>query len=479
MKLWTALTIAALFSSSVQAQAALQALARQLPACSLACFTSEIPQSTCATNLTTACMCTNAALNAAVGACASQTCTVYELLQTKNISTTSCGVPSVRNTGDKFNAIAYAGIAAAVVSYLLRLAASIPKNGRQMSWDDATMGVVVVLCIPPAVFAPFLVDNGLGRDIWTLRAEQITNVLHFYYAGEIFYVLGLGISKISILFFYLRVFPAKDFRRILWAVMGVCIAYTVAFFFATTFQCIPVSMAWNQWDGIHKGRCNDIHLQGWIAAAINIVLDAIVMVLPLKHLAKLNMNLKRKLMVMSMFSVGIIVILVSVLRLYSLVHFANSKNITWDYVEAGYWSLLEINFSVICGCMPAHRLLIARAWPKIKLTFHSTRGVTDHSTKSTEASRSTASATNKVVNVSVKPKTGDEGDFVPLVNMETRSGSALGNSGPGSDLKVSEWIDRMPAAGVGHTNSHSTVSQHNDHLDDWPMYHSATGEEHV
>jgi hypothetical protein len=146
--------------------------------------------------------------------------------------------------------------------------------------------------------------------------------------------------------------------------MGLSVAYTIAFFFATTFQCILISQAWEQWDGHHQGKCNNIHLQGWIAAAINIALDALVMVLPLKHLARLNMNLKRKLMVMSMFSVGIIVILISALRLYSLVYFANSTNLTWDYVEAGYWSLLEIDF-FICESMPAHRLLIARALPKI------------------------------------------------------------------------------------------------------------------
>jgi hypothetical protein len=44
----------------------------------------EIPKSTCAIDLTPTCMCTNDALNAAVGACSMQTCTTYELLR-KNI----------------------------------------------------------------------------------------------------------------------------------------------------------------------------------------------------------------------------------------------------------------------------------------------------------------------------------------------------------------------------------------------------------
>jgi hypothetical protein len=47
----------------------------------LACFAQEIPKSTCATDLTSECLCTNTALNAAVGACSMQTCTKFELLR--------------------------------------------------------------------------------------------------------------------------------------------------------------------------------------------------------------------------------------------------------------------------------------------------------------------------------------------------------------------------------------------------------------
>ncbi|KAJ4352940.1 hypothetical protein N0V95_003793 [Ascochyta clinopodiicola] len=284
------------------------------------------------------------------------------------------------------------------------------------------MAVVVLLAIPPAVFSVFLAENGLGRDMWTLKDQQITNVLRFYYFGEIFYVLALGVSKISILCFYLRVFPQKDFRALIYGAIGLSVAYTVAFFFATTFQCTPISYAWTQWDGLHMGTCNDIHLQGWIAAGINIVLDALVMVLPLKHLAGLNMNLKKKLMVIAMFSVGIIVIFTSSMRLYTLAHFAKSQNITWDYFEAGYWSLLEIDVSIICGCMPALRLLISRMWPKIKLTFHSSKGNSENSSGISRGTRSSATGFNKTVNISVKSKTEDYSDFVPLVHIDTNDG---------------------------------------------------------
>jgi len=303
-----------------------------------------------------------------------------------------------------------------------------------------------------------VVHNGLGRDIWTLNDNQITNVLYYYYLGEISYVVGLGISKIAILSFYLRVFPAKEFRMKIYAVMGLAIAYTIAFSFATVFQCIPVSTAWNQWDGLHKGKCNNVHRQGWVAGAINIVLDTLVMILPMNNL---NMKLKQKLMVMSIVSVGIIVLFTSAMRLYSLVKFANSQNVTWDYVGAGYWSLLEIDVSIICGCMPALRLLMSMTLPKIKSTLRSSKGDSQPSTFS-NSSQSTGTDNKHMASISITPTSGDESDFVPLVDIEP--GDRFGHSKdphPGTEHKV-----------------HSNHVDH-EHLDGWPMPTAIMNKEHV
>lgn len=72
---------------------------------------------------------------------------------TKNVSSNGCGVP-VRNNGQMFIALGIAGVVFAVLAFVLRMGASLGKGGRQVSWDDATMAIVVVLAIPPAVFAP-------------------------------------------------------------------------------------------------------------------------------------------------------------------------------------------------------------------------------------------------------------------------------------------------------------------------------------
>jgi hypothetical protein len=115
--------------------------------------------------------------------------------------------------------------------------------------------------------------------------------------------------KISLICFILRVFPDKNFRRICYAIEVLVVAYGISFTTATALQCWPARYAWKQIYSDEQGTCNNIHLQAWLAAVFNIVLDVILLALPLGSLWKLNMGLKKKLMVMAMFSLGILYVL--------------------------------------------------------------------------------------------------------------------------------------------------------------------------
>lgn len=124
--------------------------------------------------------------------------------------------------------------------------------------------------------------------------------------GEIFYFAAQATNKISILLFILRIFPDKEFRKYIYGTMGLVGAYGFAFIMATAFQCSPPNHSWLQLDATHSGSCNNINLQGWFSAIFNIVIDLIILALPLKHLYRLNISMKKKLMIMLMFSLGVL-----------------------------------------------------------------------------------------------------------------------------------------------------------------------------
>jgi hypothetical protein len=106
------------------------------------------------------------------------------------------------------------------------------------------------------------------------------------------------------LLLYLRIFPDKKFRKVVLFVIALNVGYGIAFVCISIWQCRPLPGAWERWDGTFKGTCNDINVQGWTSAGINIALDAITLSLPLFPLSKLKMARARKISVMLMFSLG-------------------------------------------------------------------------------------------------------------------------------------------------------------------------------
>ena len=80
--------------------------------------------------------------------------------------------------------------------------------------------------------------------------------------------------------------------------------YIIAFVTATALQCIPIRIAWEHWDGEHHGKCINLNADAWASAAVNILLDLVVIVIPMRELSKLAMTRRRKVGIMCMFLGG-------------------------------------------------------------------------------------------------------------------------------------------------------------------------------
>ncbi|EKG09298.1 integral membrane protein, putative, partial [Macrophomina phaseolina MS6] len=127
-----------------------------------------------------------------------------------------------------------------------------------------------------------------------------------YYIDEPLYLASTALTKISILYFYLRIFPNESFRRATATLIACCIAYFIVFATVSVFQCRPISAAWKHWDGEHSGECNNVNAQGWACAVANIILDISIIMLPLPQLAKLKMSVGKKARLFAIFSVGLL-----------------------------------------------------------------------------------------------------------------------------------------------------------------------------
>lgn len=264
---------------------------------------------------------------------------------TKNTSFSNCNAP-IRDHGPGYIVVSWVLIVLAVIFVIIRFAFKIFEH-HDLGEDD--WAVLATLCGGIACHAVTLcaIKQGLGRDLWTLRPEQITQMLLFFEILAVLYFATLMLLKLSMLFFYIKVFTTPRAARLLWGTALFTFVWGVVYIIVAIFQCQPISFFWNKWDGLHEGTCLNINAITASNAAISIALDLWSLGIPLWQLWGLNMHWKRKVGVALMFGVGTFVTVVSILRLQALVNFAKSNNVSWEFYGVSRWSTIEIGVGTI------------------------------------------------------------------------------------------------------------------------------------
>lgn len=122
------------------------------------------------------------------------------------------------------------------------------------------------------------------------------------FANQLVYHPILALTKISILVFYYRLSVSGTFRQVVMALIVINVALTVSIFFADFFQCTPINYIWDK--SIEGGKCIDTESFFISSAALNIVSDITILLLPIPMVWKLKINTKKKVALISLFSLG-------------------------------------------------------------------------------------------------------------------------------------------------------------------------------
>ncbi|VTT58049.1 unnamed protein product [Fusarium fujikuroi] len=210
-----------------------------------------------------------------------------------------------------------------------------------------------------ALLATLVTSKGLGLDIWFVDEDNIRIFLILIFASELSYATSLALVKLSILAFFLRIFPDQRFRIIVrWTtifILVMCPLY-LALILA---QRRPLDLFWNGWrDKNPRGVILSGNLIGITHGTWNVALDIWMMILPMTQLLKIGIKLKKKIGVIAMFGVGLFLTIVSSVRIPSLLVFSTSRNITADSVGIIIWSNIEICVGMMVACMPGARQFV-------------------------------------------------------------------------------------------------------------------------
>lgn len=99
------------------------------------------------------------------------------------------------------------------------------------------------------------------------------------------------------------------------------VVHGMIFFFVTLFQCRPLHSIWD----ITSSKSSCVSLGGLLiaGAAFSISEDLVILLLPIAEVSKLNMDWRKKVMVLFLFSIGILSVFFPLISLMPVVPLAN------------------------------------------------------------------------------------------------------------------------------------------------------------
>ncbi|KAL2062174.1 hypothetical protein VTL71DRAFT_6440 [Oculimacula yallundae] len=239
------------------------------------------------------------------------------------------------------------------------------KHEGRFNQDDWAMVVINFFLLIFSTLGALTVAEGYGLDAWDV--DNLPLALGLFFWDEIVYILILGLCKISMLTFYLRIFPSYKFRITCYILLAWVTLYTIVIMLLSLLQCIPISINYFGWgkDGGRDG-CLDLNAQAYASASTNITTDVIILLLPIPWLVRLRVSLKKKMHVLFMFSLGFFICVCSIIRIFTVKNFTDdSRNPTRDFVDITYWTAIEAYVSIIVPNLPSIRSLLSRKFPTL------------------------------------------------------------------------------------------------------------------
>ncbi|GES62651.1 MFS transporter [Aspergillus terreus] len=239
----------------------------------------------------------------------------------------------------------------------------------------------------------YATSKGLGLHDEDIDPRSRPSLNRANYAFTVLYNPALMAVKSSILVFYLTLTSGeKGFRWANYVTLFVVNSAGLGLTLVNVFQCRPVgaAFAYPTPPGAH---CTDILTIYLSSSPVNIITDLAILFLPNPILTKMRLPRKQKIILVITFSFGFFVAVVDVIRIAYLQNAATSRQIALRGIHLGdkegddinwyaslsfMWSVVEVNVSVMCACVPSLKPLVARLIPKmIRDTDDSSRTAPD------------------------------------------------------------------------------------------------------
>ncbi|KAJ1323237.1 hypothetical protein MN608_11383 [Microdochium nivale] len=228
--------------------------------------------------------------------------------------------------------------------------------------DDWIILAALVFCTAVTAIPLIAIRYDLGLRLADANPLNLPSMSKIVYANGMIYPTAVGLTKISICFSYLQLFPSHGNKIFCYTMITLVTLQTVLCILLSLLQCRPIEAVW---DHSIQGDCLDADITVYVNAALNSASELVVFLWPIKPLWKLQLPAQQRVGLVTLFSMGVIICIVGILRIYYLSQLSVGGDFLWNGIPIWICSTLEVNLGVVCACLTSVKPVMAILFPKI------------------------------------------------------------------------------------------------------------------
>jgi hypothetical protein len=210
---------------------------------------------------------------------------------------------------------------------------------------------------------------GWSQHIWDFQysgqdPSKLINERAISWASQMLYLWSSSLTKLSLLYFYRRIFTTTQLRLFVQGCIYFVWVYFGACFLTLLLECRPLTLYWHilvlpEGSG---GVCADEGNILLVAGLLNVFIDVVILILPIPTVLKLHIGWPQKLQVLGVFMAGTLVCVSSMIRIVATwITIRETYDVTWAGYLVWMWIDIEVDVGLICASVPACKGLF-KSW---------------------------------------------------------------------------------------------------------------------
>ncbi|KAJ4986414.1 CFEM domain-containing protein [Stagonosporopsis vannaccii] len=219
--------------------------------------------------------------------------------------------------------------------------------------DDAAVTIATALQLGVNIPVFIALQNGLGDSTLELNRTREGIMGKATFAAQLFFILALAASKLSVTALMLRLFTrdivvTRKARILCYTTIAITILWALGSIIGMALSCSPS-------DFVRDGgpnHCRTRLLQWWMTAAFDIVTELLLVILPTLFVWSIRMKRHIKTQVAIAFGFRLPLVAIAAVHLYYVSKYSNATNMSRSIIPALVLQQCELLWSLISATIP-------------------------------------------------------------------------------------------------------------------------------